>query len=406
MIYVFGGGTFSYVRSHLALAAPAFGQTAKDIHDYLRFGLDTPSELVLTKMADPASKIVTNDDVAKAIDDLIADPKTKMIILNVALCDYDGQIGDVGSGKYATRLKTKDGQQDMRLTPADKIVGRIRKERKDIFVVAFKTTSGATSDEQYSAGLHLLKANSVNLVLANDLVTRNNMVITPEEARHYETTNRGDAIKGLMNMALSRSQNTFTRSTVVEGAPIDWNSDDVPANLRAVVDHCIKRGAYKPFRGATVGHFAVKVADDRIYTSRRKRDFNNLPLEGLVEVEYEGLDKVIAKGGKPSVGGQSQRIIFDEHPGLDCIVHAHVPLRADAPDVIPLADQKPYECGSHQCGQNTSSNLSAFDHGIHAVMLDEHGPNIVFSRDTPAEAVIAFIERNFDLEGKTGGLVA
>lgn len=405
MIYILGGGTFSYVRSHLALAAPAFGQTAKDIHDYLRFGLDTPAELVLTKMADSASEIVTNDDVAKAIDDLIADPKTKMIVLNVALCDYDGQIGDVGSGKYATRLKTKDGQQDMRLTPADKIVGRIRKERKDIFVVAFKTTSGATSDEQYSVGLHLLKANSVNLVLANDLVTRNNMVITPEESRHYETTNRGDAIKGLMNMALSRSQNTFTRSTVVEGAPIDWNSDDVPANLRAVVDHCIKRGAYKPFRKATVGHFAVKVADNRIYTSRRKRNFNNLPLEGLVEVEYEGLDKVIAKGGKPSVGGQSQRIIFDEHPGLDCIVHAHVPLRPDAPDAIPLADQKPYECGSHQCGQNTSSNLSAFDHGIHAVMLDEHGPNIVFSRDTPAEAVIAFIERNFDLEGKTGGLV-
>lgn len=406
MIYVFGGGTFSYVRSHLALAAPAFGQTAKDIHDYLRFGLDTPSELVLTKMADPASKIVTNEDVAKAIDDLIADPKTKMIVLNVALCDYDGRIGDVESGKYATRLKTKDGDQTMELTPADKIVGRIRKERKDIFVVAFKTTSGATSDEQYSAGLHLLKANSVNLVLANDLVTRNNMVITPEESRHYETTNRADAIMGLMTMALARSKNTFTRSTVVEGDPVPWDSPDVPANLRAVVDHCIARGAYKPFRGATVGHFAVKVSDNRIYTSRRKRDFNKLPEEGLVEVEYDGLVKVIAKGGKPSVGGQSQRIIFDEHPELDCIVHAHVPMRPDAPDMIPVADQKPYECGSHQCGANTSNNLGQFNAGIKAVMLDEHGPNIVFSRHTPPEAVIAFIERNFDLEGKTGGLVS
>ena len=421
MIYVLGGGTFSHVRSHLALAAPAFGQTAKDIHDYLRFGLDTPAELVLTKMADSSSKIVTNEDVSVLIDELIADPATKMIVLNVALCDYDGSILDrsqypdgydsymwepTPSGKYETRLKTKDGEQDMRLTPADKIVGRIRKERKDIFVVAFKTTSGATSDEQYSAGLHLLKANSANLVLANDLVTRNNMVITPEESRHYETTNRGDAIKGLMTMALQRSQNTFTRSTVVEGAPIAWNSPDVPENLRAVVDHCIARGAYKPFREATVGHFAVKVADNRIYTSRRKRNFNNLPLEGLVEVEYDGLDKVIAKGGKPSVGGQSQRIVFDQHPDLDCIVHAHVPMRTDAPDLIPVADQKAYECGSHQCGENTSRNLSAFDHGIHAVMLDEHGPNIVFSRNTPAEAVINFIERNFDLEGKTGGLVS
>ena len=209
-----------------------------------------------------------------------------------------------------------------------------------------------------------------------------------------------------MDMALSRSKNTFTRSTVVEGAPIDWNSEDVPANLRAVVDHCIARGAYKPFREATVGHFAVKVADNRIYTSRRKRNFNNLPVEGLVEVEYEGLHNVIAKGGKPSVGGQSQRIIFDQHPGLDCIVHAHVPLRPNAPDMIPVADQKPYECGSHQCGENTSRNLVEFESGIHAVMLDEHGPNIVFSRNTPSETVIAFIERNFDLEGKTGGLVS
>lgn len=410
MIYILGGGTFSHVRSHLALAAPAFGQTAKDIHDYLRF-LDTASELVLTKMADSSSKLVTNEDVAAYVDTLIADPATKMIIMNVAMCDYDGEIvtdyqPSVPSGKYATRLKTSDGPQIMSMKPSDKLIGRIRKERKDIFVVAFKTTSNATSDEQYSAGLHLLKANSVNLVLANDLVTRNNMVITPEESRHYQTTNRGDAIKGLMEMALSRSKNTFTRSTVIEGDAIDWNSEEVPTNLRAVVDHCIQRGAYKPFRGATVGHFAVKVGENRIYTSRRKRDFNKLPEEGLVEVEYDGLDKVIAKGGKPSVGGQSQRIIFDEHPELDCIVHAHVPMRADAPDMIPVADQKPYECGSHQCGANTSNNLGQFNAGIKAVMLDEHGPNIVFSRHTPSEAVIAFIERNFDLEGKTGGLVS
>lgn len=411
MIYILGGGTFNYVRAHMALAAPAFGQTARDIFDFLisqppEPGIDRACQLLLTKMADPASTVVTNEDVSDLIDKLIADPATKMIIMNVALCDYEGQIGDIESGKYAERLKTKEGDQTMRLTPSDKLLGRIRKERKDIFVVAFKTTSGATSAEQYSAGLHLLKANSVNLVLANDLVTRNNMVITPEESRHYETTNRGDALRGLLSMAISRSQNTFTRSSVVEGEAIDWKSEDVPFSLRAVVNHCIERGAYKPFRGATVGHFAVKVAEDRIYTSRRKRDFNKLPEEGLIEVEYEGLDRVIAKGGKPSVGGQSQRIIFDQHPGLDCIVHAHVPLRQNAPDVIPVADQKPYECGSHQCGENTSRNLAEFDSGIHAVMLDDHGPNIVFNRNTPPEAVIAFIERNFDLEGKTGGLVS
>ena len=28
-IHIYGGGTFSYIRTHLALAMPAFGETAK-----------------------------------------------------------------------------------------------------------------------------------------------------------------------------------------------------------------------------------------------------------------------------------------------------------------------------------------------------------------------------------------
>jgi len=38
-------------------------------------------------------------------------------------------------------------------------------------------------------------------------------------------------------------------------------------------------------------------------------------------------------------------------------------------------------------------------------MLAGHGPNIVFPKDADAVEVIAFIERNFDLKAKTGGLV-
>ena len=30
-IYILGGGTFNYVRNHLALAAPAFGETARKL---------------------------------------------------------------------------------------------------------------------------------------------------------------------------------------------------------------------------------------------------------------------------------------------------------------------------------------------------------------------------------------
>lgn len=425
-IHVIGGGTFSHVRNHLALAAPAFGGTARYIAQKLQ------GELHLTKMADHTSNLVTNEDVAALVDRLVADPETAVVIFNPALCDFDadvieldGRSGEtnptIPSGKYADRLKTRSFRLEesrsggppiervtrplLRITPSEKLIGRIRKERKDIYVVGFKTTTGATEQEQYLAGLNLLKENSLNLVLANDTVTRLNMVITPEESRYHVTTNRNEALDGLMDIVRHRSVLHFTRSTVVgsEADLVPWNDERIPANLRAVVDHCVKAGAYKAFRGSTAGHFAVKLEDGSFLTSRRKTNFNQ-DLR-LVRVEVDGDDRVIAHGARPSVGGQSQRIVFAEHPEADCIVHAHVPLRQDAHG-LPVVPQWPRECGSHECGAATSRGLEVAAPGIKAVMLDNHGPNIVFSRTTPAEDVIRFIEQNFDLSQKTGGPVS
>lgn len=435
MIHIIGGGTFSHVRNHLALAAPAFGKTATAIEWLFEFAFrEDPTydpnpfefddshrvELHLTKMAHTSSKLVTNQDVADLVDRLVADPKTRVIIMNAALCDYDAHVvplpGEysVQSGSHAQRLKTSEGDRVLRLSPADKLISRIRKDRKDIFLVAFKTTTGATSDEQYLAGLKLLKDNSANLVLANDTVTRNNMVITPEEARYHETTDRDAALKGLVEIVLARMNNTFTRSTVVDGDAVPWQSDMVPANLREVVDHCIAAGAYKPFQGKTVGHFATRLDEGRILTSARKHDFNRLADEGMVLVEYQERDTVKAVGRKPSVGGMSQRIIFEEHPDADCIVHFHCPTSGTGDAALNHVEQWPNECGSHQCGQATSRGLRRvggtdwegdYHPDIKAVMLDNHGPNIVFSRTTPAAEVIRFIDENFDLSDKTGGLV-
>lgn len=410
-VHIFGGGTFFHVRNHMSLCAPAFGKTARYINTFY-----DDAQLHLTKMADPNSILDTNEDVEYKLDRLIADPYCKIIYFNVALCDFEGSIideneigelnwsGETKSGKYATRLKTSEGVQTMQLTPAAKLIGKIRKTRKDIFVVGFKTTCNATLDEQYLTALNMLKANSLNLVLANDTGNRRNMIVAPEETRYCVTTDRNKVLTELVYMVNQRSQNTFTRSTVVDGDIVPWNSNEIPDNLRQVVNHCIQRGAYKPFRGSTAGHFAVKVNEHEVLTSIRKTNYNDLENSGLVRVEYEGLDKVIAHGAKPSVGGQSQRIVFDEHPDLDCIVHAHVPLKANARDLVPVADQAPHECGSHQCGANTSRNLKKFA-DLEAVMLDNHGPNIVFSKDTDPQKVIDFIEANFDLEAKTGGLV-
>lgn len=410
-IHIFGGGTFSHVRSHLALAAPAFGNTARQLWNKFHV-THTPNELKLhlTKMADHMSSVITNEDVEAEIDKLIADPECRVIIMNVALCDFDGSILEEGetteSGSHATRLRTRErSHRLMQLTPAAKLIGKIRKTRKDIFVVGFKTTCGATSDEQYLAALNMLKESSINLVVANDTLTRNNMIVAPEETRYNETTDRDSVLNTLVEMVMSRSKNTFTRSTVEEGDLRKFDSDPaIPENLREVVNHCVTRGAYKPFRGSTAGHFAVRVDEGRCLTSRRKTNYTAPGGLDLVEVEYKGLDKVIAYGAKPSVGGQSQRIVFDEHPDLDCIVHFHSPIKENARDLIPIADQAPYECGSHQCGANTSRNLKPFN-GIHAVMLDNHGPNIVFSKEADPKDVIDFIEANFALERKTGGLV-
>jgi hypothetical protein len=412
-IHIFGGGTFSHVRNHLALAMPSFGTTARHLYQLCQERFDKmDTHLHLTKMADFKSNLVTNEDVAAEVLKLKEDFNTKIIFFNVGLCDYNGSIADTTdaysfketpSGKYEERLKTSDGEQMMILKSAEKIVKQIRDGRKDIFLVAFKTTCGATEQEQYLAGLNLLKKNSCNLVLANDTKTRVNMIITPEEAKYHVTTDREEALKQLVDIAFYRSHLSFTRATVVDGQPVDWNSDLVYSSLRSVVNHCIEKGAYKPFNGSTVGHFACKIGEKEFLTSIRKSNFNDLAKNGLVRVVTDSQDTVTAYGAKPSVGGQSQRIIFSEHNDYDCIVHFHCPIKPGSK--VPVVSQREYECGSHQCGQNTSNGLQRFGN-LSAVMLDNHGPNIVFHHSIDPQEVIDFIEENFDLLDKTGGPVS
>ncbi len=396
-IHIIGGGTVFHIAPHFAISSVAYGKTARQLFHTCKTAKDLDSFLHLTKMAG-GNNLETNEDVEKLIDKLVDDPTTKIVFLNAALCDWETE-GD----KYGNRLETrKTPEYQLNLKPSKKIVGKIRAKRKDIFAVAFKVTSGATPDEQYIKGLNLLKEASLNLVLANDIKTKLNMVITPEEARYHETNNRDEALQGLVQMTLLRSHLTFTRSTVVAGEAVPWSSELIPETLRKVVDHCIGQGAYKPFRGATVGHFACKLNDTTFLTSIRKSNFNDLEKIGLVRIETDGPDSVIAYGAKPSVGGQSQRIVFNDHKEYDCIVHAHVPIKPNSK--VPTVSQREYECGSHQCGENTSKGLMKFGN-LSAVYLEEHGPNVVFHHDIDPQEVINFIDENFDLKGKTGGYV-
>lgn len=305
----------------------------------------------------------------------------------------------------------------MALTPARKVLKTIRRERKDIFLVGFKTTSGASLKDQYITGLNLLKETSCNLVFCNDVVTRANMIVTPEETHYPEADltsenmscfqSRHETLMDLNEIMLGRLQCTFTRSIIVpeEDKAVPWRDGVIPASLKKVVDHCIKEGAYKPFRGSTAGHFAYKVDDTGFITSKRKTDFNRLSEVGMVYVESLDPDTVVAYGAKPSVGGQSQRIIFRDHPEAKYIVHFHSPPKD--PGQVPVAEypQKWFECGSHECGENTSYGLAEVGRGIKAVYLENHGPNIVFSDEADPDEVIRYIDTHFDLASKTGGLV-
>lgn len=445
-IHIIGGGTVAHIRPHLALAAPAYGKTVRDLMGILyQSDFDGIVHGWATKMAgnyhkvwtartglddDEAPNLETNEDIAALLDKLVAAPEPRMIFLPAALCDFeptsidyardDGGGDSEPVGKEHPRLATSDGRRTLSLMPSDKVIQRVRKTRKDIFLVGFKTTTGAAPQEQFDAGLRLVKQASCNLVLANDLTTRLNMVITPEQAPYYVSTDRRHTLRQLVGMTLERSKGHFTRSTVVPGGnPVTWRSDTVPTALRTVVDHCIKRGAYKPFLGKTVGHFAFKLDGHSFVTSKRGVDFNKLEEVGMVMVESTGTDHVIALGAKPSVGGMSQRIIFGNHPDLDCIVHFHCPMRKDAlqtptmakfdltPEHIEVRSQGPYECGSHECGQNTSDGLKMVlvdgkgTPMMKAVMLDKHGPNIVFNRNVNPAKVIDFIERHWDLDRST-----
>lgn len=396
--HVLGGGTLFHVRPHFALAAPAYGATARRIAELLRAALpDDDCRLHLTRMAGDPRGPETNEDVAALLARIAADSASKIVVLSAALCDWEGHVVEDGtptlSGRDRPRLQSRDTAPTLALTPAAKLLGRLRETRKDLFVIGFKATAGLEPHAQYEAGLSLLKRSHANLVLANDVQTRHHVVIAPELARYYEGTDRDAALRGLVAMAAARSRLSFTRTAVVPGELVPWTSSLVPQSLRAVVDHCVARGAYRPFAGVTVGHFAVRTGASELLSSRRRRNFNLAPDRDLVRVHFDA-GTVTAEGARPSAGARSQWAVLSTFPEHDCIVHVHCPLRSGSR--VPVRAQHDYECGSHECGENTRAGMTRFGE-LAAVMLDRHGPNVTFRRDADPQRVIAFLEENFDL---------
>ncbi|WP_164714676.1 phosphopantothenoylcysteine decarboxylase [Burkholderia ambifaria] len=178
-IHIFGGGTVMHVRNHLALCAPAYGTTARKLAVELEnLPLDMVVKLHLTKMADRESTMETNQDVTRVLYGLLSSRDTRAIIFNVAMCDFSGQIDGVESGKYAERLQTRGARPvQMELAPTPKVLASIKIARPDVLVVGFKTTAGETEIGQKSAAERQIRETGVDVVFANDTVTRNNMLV-------------------------------------------------------------------------------------------------------------------------------------------------------------------------------------------------------------------------------------
>lgn len=194
-IVILGGGTFSPIRNHLAICAPAFGNTARKLHEKL-----PGSKLYLTKMADSTSDLVTNEDVSNLIDTLLDDISIKTIILNIAFCDYKAlPINDILSDFHAERLSTSKGDVNLVLTPYEKVIVKIKQKRKDIFLIGFKTTTNHTIDEQIIAGKNAMSQNKADIIFCNDTVTRNNVLVFSDNDV-YVAENREDALNKLCSI--------------------------------------------------------------------------------------------------------------------------------------------------------------------------------------------------------------
>ena len=441
-IYIFTGGTINKVSPHLAITAPAYGTVGVDIYRNLNDQSDYEVILMPTAMAFSAFMyfgdsglqmkykevcdaagvkwIETNGDLKKVVDYLVEQDDTRCIIMAAAVADFKVSAVEEFDNSWERRslgsLPVIDNKVDLRLsssheykvtlTPADKIIDSIRKERKDIFLVSFKATYGESFDETYKRGLAQLKRTSSNLVFANDIKKRASMIITPEEYPYIDNS-REESVAKLSSMIFDRLNLNFHRTTVREGSTANlnklWENDCIPENFVRVLSACLHLKAYKEFRGKTAGHFGCKVTGKKYarVSSVRKVDHNNVFTDGVAKIFPQEDGSIVAEGAKPSVGEHTQSMIYERlGDKVDSIIHFHCPLKKGSPMHAYTRSQEAFECGSDECGLNTTEGMFEVAEGVWVVHLEGHGPNIAFSKDVDSKYVIKIIKDNWDLDKK------
>lgn len=205
-IHIIGGGTVFHIRPHLSISAVAYGNTAHQLTDLCKTHFDNNQfEIVchLTKMARKGQgKLETNNDVKKLLDIICEDSNTSIIFLPVALCDFKGTVLEDGapslSGKTQMRLKSREKDYLLKLTKADKLIGDIKKKRKDIILTGFKTTSKADEVNMIEQGKRLLTEASCDFVYVNDVVLRKNLFLSSKGFKSTLFDERLDCLTSLV----------------------------------------------------------------------------------------------------------------------------------------------------------------------------------------------------------------
>ncbi len=216
MILIIGGGTVSHCRNHLALAAPAYGETARIIYRILHRKGAFETMLVQTKMASPSGAIETPEHLINYVDDVLKNPNLKVIIFNVAVVDFQMVIDDVPPGKYATRLQTRDdSEHNIKLIPTPKILSTIKARRPDVFVVGFKTTCNESIDVQVEKAKRQIDEANVDLVLANDTGTRSNVLVRSYDVETFDD-DRYRALNRMADIIISNT-NVSLRAVALHG---------------------------------------------------------------------------------------------------------------------------------------------------------------------------------------------
>lgn len=232
-VVIFSGGTMVHIRPHLSVCAPAFGKVGHEIEqalydwyakhinafetfleEELNYGniLNLSAETIThyqTRMADSESPIITNDDLAGYLDEVLADKSVKCIVMAAAVCDYEpdkmetitGCMIDnhVDFGKKYPRLHDVR-QITVRMKQTDKLVDRIKQCRPDIKLISFKTTSDETIEELIGKCSKNERRNDSDIVFGNDIANKYNILVTRFSTAIYD--NRTECIGSMVDQVM------------------------------------------------------------------------------------------------------------------------------------------------------------------------------------------------------------